>query len=75
MVWGKDGLIRREVDKNDSRATRVFITPAGRAAFEKLWPSMAESYGRMFQGIGETEQQAFIATLQTILGNIRQHDF
>jgi DNA-binding MarR family transcriptional regulator len=71
----KDGLIRREVDKDDNRATRIFITPAGRKMFETLWPRMAESYGRMFQGIDKGQQQAFIATLQTILGNIRQHDF
>jgi DNA-binding MarR family transcriptional regulator len=71
----KDGLIRREVDKDDSRAARIFITPAGRKMFETLWPRMAESYGRMFQGIDKGQQQAFIATLQTILGNIRQHDF
>lgn len=70
-----EGLVRREPDPNDSRASRIFITGAGRAAFETLWPRMAEVYARMFQGIDAAEKRAFVATLQTILGNIRKHDF
>jgi DNA-binding MarR family transcriptional regulator len=48
-----EGLIRREADAADSRATRVFITEAGRTAFETLWPRMAEAHARMFRGIPE----------------------
>lgn len=70
-----DGLIRREPDPDDSRATRVHITDAGRAAFESLWPHMAASYARMFSGIPEDEHRAFVATLQKILANIRLNDF
>jgi DNA-binding MarR family transcriptional regulator len=70
-----EGLVRREPDPADSRASRIFITEAGRAAFEKLWPHMAQAYTRMFHGIDEAEKRAFVATLQTILGNIRKHDF
>ena len=69
-----DGLIRREADAGDSRATRIFLTEAGRAAFEALWPHMAESYGRMFRGIGEEERRAFVGTLQKMLVNIRKHE-
>ena len=70
-----EGLIQRETDAGDSRATRVHITEAGRAAFEAMWPKMAAAYARMFQGIPEDERRAFVATLQTMLGNIRKHDF
>ena len=70
-----EGLIQREPDAGDSRATRVTITETGRAAFEAMWPHMAASYARMFQGIAEDERQAFVATLQKMLGNIRKHDF
>tara|TARA_R110002096_G_scaffold87751_2_gene201245 strand:- start:2045 stop:2596 length:552 start_codon:yes stop_codon:yes gene_type:complete len=72
---GGDGLIRREVDSSDSRATRVFITGAGRRVFEALWPHIARSYAAMLHGIGEDERRAFVVTLQKILRNIRQHDF
>jgi DNA-binding MarR family transcriptional regulator len=70
-----EGLIQRETDSGDSRATRVHITAAGRAAFEAMWPQMAAAYARMFQGIPEDEHHAFVATLQKMLGNIRKHDF
>lgn len=69
-----DGLIRREVDSADSRAVRVFTTDAGRSTFETLWPHMAKAQARMFRGIAEAERQAFTATLQKMLANIRKHE-
>lgn len=70
-----EGLIRRESDPDDSRGTRVFLTDAGRSAFDALWPRMAESYARMFCGIPDEERRAFVGTLQKMLGNIRKHEF
>jgi len=69
-----EGLIRREADSTDSRATRVFITEAGRTTFESLWPRMAEAHSRMFRGIPDDERRAFVATLQKMLANIRKHE-
>lgn len=70
-----DDLIRRETDPADNRATRIFITGKGRAAFDTIWPKMAESYDAMFRGIPDSERAAFIATLQKILDNIRVNKF
>jgi DNA-binding MarR family transcriptional regulator len=69
-----EGLIRREADASDSRATRIFITEAGRTAFEALWPRMAEAHARMFRGIPDEERRAFVGTLQKMLTNIRKHE-
>ena len=69
-----EGLIRREADPSDSRATRVFITDTGRTTFETLWPHMAAAQARMFRGIPEDEKRAFVGTLQRMLANIRKHD-
>ena len=69
-----EGLIRRETDPDDSRATRVFITDPGRTAFETLWPHMAVAHARMFRGIPEDERRAFVGTLQKMLTNIRKHE-
>ena len=69
-----EGLIRREADASDSRATRIFITAAGRAAFEILWPKMAEAHARMFRGISTEERRVFVGTLQKMLSNIRKHE-
>jgi len=69
-----EGLVRRETDASDSRAVRVFLTEAGRAVFDSLWPHMAEAQARMFRGIPDDERLTFIATLQKMLINIRKHE-
>ncbi|GGF05308.1 winged helix-turn-helix transcriptional regulator [Stappia taiwanensis] len=69
-----EDLIRRETDAADSRATRVFLTAGGRAAFEIMWPHMAAAHERMFQGIADDERRAFVGTLQKMLTNIRKHE-
>lgn len=70
-----EGLIRRETCAADSRATRVHLTDTGRAAFDRLWPKMAEAQDALFRGIPDTERRAFLATLQRILRNIRRNPF
>jgi DNA-binding MarR family transcriptional regulator len=70
-----DGLVRRESDSADSRATRIHITPQGRALFEEMWPHMAEAQEALFRGISDEERGAFLGTLQRMLRNIRKHDF
>ena len=40
-----------------------------------LWPNMSKASDAMFKGINDTERRAFVASLQTILRNIRKHDF
>lgn len=67
-----EGLVRREVDASDSRAVRVFITEAGRGAFETLWPHMAETYQAIFRGIAPDELRSFVATLQKIHANTQK---
>ncbi|KAF0115100.1 MAG: MarR family transcriptional regulator [Rhodobacteraceae bacterium] len=69
-----DDLIQRETDPSDSRATRVTITDAGRETFQTLWPHMHAAQDRMFRAIPPDERQAFIATLQKMLLNIRKHE-
>jgi DNA-binding MarR family transcriptional regulator len=69
-----DGLIRRETDASDSRAVRVVITDAGRAVFANLWSPMHAAQERMFRGVPAAERQAFVATLQKMLLNIRKHE-
>jgi hypothetical protein len=36
---------------------------------------MAQANEAMFRGISDAEQRAFTQTLQTMLRNIRKHDF
>jgi DNA-binding MarR family transcriptional regulator len=69
-----EDLIRREIDATDSRAVRVVITETGRTVFADLWPHMHDAQERMFRGIPAPERQAFVATLQKMLVNIRKHE-
>ncbi len=71
----RDGLLRRETDTADSRATRIFLTGEGRRAYERLWPHMSTFYEQMFTGISREDRRAFVGTLQKMLANIRKHDF
>jgi DNA-binding MarR family transcriptional regulator len=71
----RDGMIRRETDSTDSRAVRVFVTDTGCEAYDRLWPNMAQAYEEMFHGISDEEKRGFTRTLQTMLRNIRKHDF
>ena len=68
-------LVRSETDEQDNRATRIFITDKGRSAYDQLWPHMSKAYESMFEGVDVAEKYAFVGTLQTILRNIRKHDF
>ena len=70
-----EDLVQRIADAEDSRVTRIHLTETGRAAFERIWPSMTQQYERMFAGVSDDERSAFVGTLQRMLRNIRQHDF
>lgn len=70
----RDGQVQRATDPHDSRAIRVTLTEAGRQSYEQLWPQMAKSYARMFEGIPQEEREAFVGTLQKVLRNVRVNE-
>ena len=70
----EQGLVRRQSRPEDMRVRDVSITEEGRAAFERVWPTMYELFQQLFDGVEEDEYRAFIATLHRILRNVRKHD-
>jgi DNA-binding MarR family transcriptional regulator len=70
----EQGYIRRQPRPDDMRVRDVSITAKGRAAFDKVWPTMYRMLLHMFDGIEEDEYRAFLGTLQKVLRNIRKHD-
>jgi DNA-binding MarR family transcriptional regulator len=68
------GFIRRQPRPDDMRIRDVTITEDGRAAFEKIWPTMYDDFLKMFQGIEEEEYKTFVAVLHRVLQNIRLHE-
>ncbi|WP_282047680.1 MarR family winged helix-turn-helix transcriptional regulator [Roseibium album] len=69
----RDGLVERVTDKDDSRAVRIHLTTVGRHTHDMLWPHLATAHQQMFRGISDADQRTFVATLQTILKNVRKH--
>jgi MarR family transcriptional regulator for hemolysin len=70
----EQGYIRRQPRPEDMRVRDVSITAKGRAAFDRIWPTMYRMLLQMFDGIDEDEYRAFVGTLQKVLRNIRKHD-
>lgn len=70
----RQGFIRRQPRAEDMRIRDVSITEEGRAAFEKVWPTMYDLFLQMFDGVEEAEYRAFISTLHKVLHNIRKHE-
>ncbi len=70
----QQGYIRRQPRAEDMRIRDVSITEEGRAAFEKVWPTMYDLFLQMFDGVDEAEYRTFISTLHKVLHNIRKHE-
>ena len=64
------GLVRRQRRAEDMRIRDVSITEEGRAAFERVWPTMHARFQTLFDGVEEEEYRAFTATLLKILRNV-----
>ena len=64
-----DGLIRRELNKDDRRRFDVSLTRKGRRRFEEAWPPHEDGIGRYFV---DPLTQPDIAELGRILGKLIQ---
>jgi MarR family transcriptional regulator, transcriptional regulator for hemolysin len=70
----EQGFILRRPRAEDLRVRDVEITPQGREAFAKVWPTMYDVLLKMFDGVDNEEYKAFTATLHKMIHNIRKHD-
>ena len=52
----EDGLVRREIPRDDRRATYAVLTDAGRAAAERAYPAYLESVQRLFHTFVEDDE-------------------
>ena len=70
----EQGWVRRQPRAEDMRVREVSITEAGRAALERIWPSVYDRFEQLFEGVDEEAFHSFVATLHRMLVNIRKHD-
>ncbi len=69
----EQGFVFRQSRTDDMRVREVRITDAGRAAFQRLWPTVYGIYKDLFDGVEPAEYDAFVVTLHKVLRNMDKH--
>ncbi|HEY1330827.1 MAG TPA: MarR family transcriptional regulator [Actinomycetota bacterium] len=66
-----NGFIQRRADATDRRATRVYLTAAGRRLLARLWEVSRAANTDLTEGFTEAEVEQLHAFHQRLLANIR----
>lgn len=61
------GLIERQPDESDRRNTRIRLTPAGEALFERVVPEHLDNERRLLASLSEPERELLAALLSKVL--------
>ncbi|MCL1823455.1 MAG: MarR family transcriptional regulator [Oscillospiraceae bacterium] len=69
-----DGLVSRETDKDDARATRVFITEKGREIDKKMRASNAKIEKVFLSGINPDEKEQIMEILGKMKANMEKNN-
>jgi DNA-binding MarR family transcriptional regulator len=67
----KRGYVARENGKTDSRNVHLFITPKGRAVYEKMRPLAVDEYRAAMKGFSAKEYEDLRAALLRMMGTAR----
>mgnify|MGYP000846043203 CR=1 FL=1 len=62
----KRNLVRREADPKDRRVSRIFLTPAGQALIDEIFPQHAATVADAFSVLTAEEQAALGAMLRKL---------
>lgn len=63
-ILEKDGLIRREVDRNDRRARMLYITPDGEKVLERVHDAALKARSRIHATMGKERFQNFLEDMK-----------
>lgn len=64
------GLVRREIDKSDRRARRLFIEPAGERVLAEITPAVERAQRVMLQGLSGKEADMLMRLLAKALTTV-----
>lgn len=67
----EDGLVSRETDKDDARATRVYITDKGKAIDKKMRESVESITKTFLKGVPESERKTVSEILMKVYNNVK----
>jgi len=66
----RDGLVKRKVDSEDGRISRVYLTSRGRTLVKPVVDIWTTSEKRLIHGLSKAEQAQFRRLLQQVLTNL-----
>lgn len=66
----RDGLIAREPDSEDRRATRIRLTPRARRRLPEAGDALTEIADRVTEGFSASERATFLSLLQRAVKNL-----
>ena len=69
-----EGLVTRETDKDDARATRVFITEKGKEIDAKMCKSIDKAASLMLDGIPAQSKNEAVSFLKKVAENVRKNN-
>ena len=64
----EDGYVRRTVDPEDKRATRISLTELGTARAAELADERRDRFTKAFEKLGEDEKDQLVRLLEKLLG-------
>ena len=70
----KDGLLRREIDQDDRRRKRLYLTPAGRRLVKRLLPVWQRLDREALDGIESSDVQTCRTVLERVFRNLGGED-
>ncbi|MCE5264792.1 MAG: MarR family transcriptional regulator [Deltaproteobacteria bacterium] len=68
----RDGLVERRPDPTDRRVLKIFLTPDGAAAREKVVRIVDETLSGVFSGIDADRIETFKKMMRQVLTNLRE---
>ncbi|MGE7369171.1 MarR family winged helix-turn-helix transcriptional regulator [Neorhizobium sp. NPDC001467] len=63
-ILERDGLIRRDVDRNDRRARMLYITPEGEKVLQTVHDAALRARSRIYATIGKERFQNFLEDMK-----------
>ena len=68
----EEGLVSRETDKDDARATRVYITEKGKAIDQKMRESIDTITSAFMKGISAQDKKAAAEVMLKMYDNVKE---
>lgn len=70
-MLGERGLVARTANEADGRSHHLWLTDAGRAMYDRIWPNAFSTYEKIFAALSPAETAKLRALLDKLLTAVR----